>query len=218
LPYFKYPKGGQKLLGLFQNIICLGVMNVAESLKQQGFNVIYSSVDRWVVFRTNVSSRRFRIFVEVVRNKGERPAIEKANQLLAIKDMEQDVDYQKMYDEVARSVQKLVDGHCDRCTKHYTDNFNPEIQDYQDYASELDALLNTEFCVSTRHLFPKDMPIQYGSDYADAVELARLQCEKVTNALIAFEYWSDETLNIHVHSDGILSPAGEFIVNAMEQP
>ena len=141
--------------------------------------------------------------------------------MIGIKPMEEDKDYQALYNTFAASVKRLVFNHCYKCTANWENNYEmhvPTVEDYNDYATELGNLSRAEFCVSIRHLFPSEMPVHYGDEYQTRLADAMQHCQTVRNAFVAIEYWENDKLHVFYHVDGDVMPPGvEWIIHMIKE-
>ena len=192
----------------------------AKRLEFNGFDYIYCDRNHHCVKWSKGSSRLFRIFAMIVRCNGQPDNMEEAKQLLEQIPMEQDVDYQALYNQYSAAVKCFVFNHCHECTTKWENNYQmnlPAIDDHNDYAREMANLCKAQFCQSTRHLFPEDMPIHYGYEYKDRLEATLTFCQTIKDGFVAIEYWEDDKLNIFFHMEGKdQRPGVEFIVQRLD--
>lgn len=191
-------------------------MSVPEQLKASGLDFIYCTADRYVVFRRNSATLKFRLFETVVRSRGSEKVIADAKRLLEQRpqEMEEDPDYDRMLQEHVQSMERLVAGHCEQCTRTWNESRVERAFTHNDYAEAVRFLCSKEFCVSTRYLFPADLPIVYDAAYQATVR--HLMSLEPMNAFIAFEYWENGETLIYTKLDGPPPPGVPFILEVLD--
>lgn len=198
-------------------------MDIPNKLSMLDFDYVYYTSNRYVVSRGKNASKLFRVICAIIQSKCTPQSFEDAKRILTSDD-EMDIvkNYQNLYTVRYNSLIDAVKDHCSACIEKVKKIVpSNTILSHNDYAEELDKLCQVEFCIPTRHLFPKDMPIVYGTEYTKRLDYATNICKSLKDGgFVAFEFWDDDAttqkLVIYTHVMDPLPPGTEELLKIID--